>query len=234
MIPLYVDPAMIPWASACIAAAIVIAVVCSLAFRTEQRRDAWGDSLRPVIAPLGTSGTALSFRIIGDTSKFVTGINQASNTATNLYAQLAPHPRLAVGDRVKAAAEKQRWTVRGVTSGGRFAILTKPFNLRHTVLYSVIDFERGVRGRDNYYGLGYETDEDIAYALGCFQRTEDGTPRTAHVLDAGNQAAEVSRRHYIRLDLQAINGESCWWDGSALLARTEAEGIDAAWEVEGR
>ena len=83
---------------------------------------------------------------------------------------------LAVGDRVKFAEEKQRYTVRGVTRGGRFAICTKPFNPLRTVLYSVVDFQRGVRGKDNYYGLGYESDADVAAALHQFQHTENDDP----------------------------------------------------------
>lgn len=83
---------------------------------------------------------------------------------------------LRVGDRVRFAEESQRYVVRAVTRAGRFAICTKPFNLRNTVLYTVIDFERGVRGRDNYYGLGYETDDQIADVLHQFQHTEDDDP----------------------------------------------------------
>jgi hypothetical protein len=131
-----------------------------------------------------------------------------------------PRPSLRVGDRVKFADEKQRWTVRAVTTGGRFVILTKPFNLQRTVLYTVVDFDRGVRGRDNYYGLGYETPEDIDQALHEFQHTEDQA-RQAIVTRCDNNpderaffcrgGAEVSHRssNHIRLDFEAINGVPC-------------------------
>lgn len=124
---------------------------------------------------------------------------------------------LKKGDKVKLAAQKQQWTVRGVTERGRFAILTKPFNLKHTVLYTVIDFERGVRGRDNCHGLGYETDEQIADALEAFQATEDDlSGQRAHLAAERGEtswpsvfSAEVSHRtaNYLNLDIVSVNGK---------------------------
>lgn len=52
-----------------------------------------------------------------------------------------------VGDKVKFDAEKQRYTVRARDS--RFVIMTKPFNLRKTYLYTIADLQRGVRGADS-------------------------------------------------------------------------------------
>jgi hypothetical protein len=72
---------------------------------------------------------------------------------------------LHIGDKVKFVEEKQRYTVRAVSADGRWAICTKPFNPRRTVLYTIIDFDDGVRGPDNYGGLGYETPEQIADAM---------------------------------------------------------------------
>jgi hypothetical protein len=77
---------------------------------------------------------------------------------------------LRVGDRVRFRDETYRvwWTVRAVSPDGRWAILTKPDNLRHSVLYTIVDFDDGVRGPDNYGGLGYETPEQIADAMERF------------------------------------------------------------------
>ena len=61
-----------------------------------------------------------------------------------------PRPPLAVGEKVKFRNGVRRWTVRGVTRAGRFVILTQPFNPQRTVLYTVVDFDWGIRGRDNY------------------------------------------------------------------------------------
>lgn len=120
---------------------------------------------------------------------------------------------LTVGDRVLFAPYRRRMTVRAVTTGGRFAILTMPFAAQETVIYTVIDFDRGVRGCDNYFGLGYETDEDIAHALAAFQATEDDLPgQRAREAEARGEkswpavlAAEVSYRKYVPLDIRAIN-----------------------------
>lgn len=128
-----------------------------------------------------------------------------------------PRPTLAVGDKVKLADTKRSWTVRGVTRAGRFVILTQPFNLRRTVLYTVVDFDRGVRGRDNFYGLGYETDQQVADALHNFQHSEDDTAWTPEGCLRGwcRGTAEVSYRsnNHVRLDIEAINGRPTDWSG---------------------
>lgn len=74
---------------------------------------------------------------------------------------------LKVGDRVWLDVEKRPYTVRARSD--RFIVLTKPFNLQHTVLYTVADLEFGIIGRDDWYGLGYETDEQCEAALAKFE-----------------------------------------------------------------
>jgi hypothetical protein len=128
-----------------------------------------------------------------------------------------PRPTLTIGDKVKLSDTVRRWTVRGVTKAGRFAILTQPFNLKRTVLYSVIDFDRGVRGRDNFHGLGYETDEQIVDALHNFQHTEDGDAWTRDQCSDEwcRGQADVSFRSggHVRLDIEAVNGVATDWAG---------------------
>lgn len=101
-----------------------------------------------------------------------------------------PAGRVALnpGDRIKFAGEKQRYTVRAVSSDGRWAICTKPFNLQHTVLYTIVDFDSGVRGPDNYGGLGYESGDEIRRAMNW--------------LEAGD--AEVSYRYDVYLDIEDV------------------------------
>lgn len=121
--------------------------------------------------------------------------------------------RLKVGDRVRFTPYKRSMTVQAVTTGGRFAILTQPFAAKKTVIYTVIDFERGVRGCDNHYGVGYETPEDIANALEGFQNHEDGlTDRLLNEAVARGENSiesqweiEVSHRKYVPLDMQKVN-----------------------------
>ena len=110
--------------------------------------------------------------------------------------RLSRHPvdrvELRPGDRVEFDGDVRRvwWTVRAVSQDGRWAILTVPFNLHRTVLYTVVDFDSGVRGPDNYGGLGYESDEAIAAALARF---EAGDAEVSVRYDAYLTIAEVRR-----------------------------------------
>jgi hypothetical protein len=94
-----------------------------------------------------------------------------------------------VGDRIQLGRlRKVPWRVRGVTSDGRYAICTVPFNPQRTVLYTILDFHRDVRGPDNLiFSFGYETDEDI----------------DARISDLENQDIEVTHRssRYLPLDI---------------------------------
>lgn len=95
---------------------------------------------------------------------------------------------ITVGSRIKFASEGQRYTVQARSE--RYAICTKPFNARRTVLYTIIDFQRGVRGRDNLiFGRGYETRE------ACEENLAEMTP---------SGTVEVSWRHYVPLDIEAV------------------------------
>lgn len=81
-----------------------------------------------------------------------------------------------VGDRIKFVEEKQAYTVQAV--GPRYAVCTKPFNPKRTVLYTVIDFTEKVRGtEDLVFGKGAETRE-----LGeeMLQRLESGETEVSH------------------------------------------------------
>lgn len=75
-------------------------------------------------------------------------------------------PLLAVGQRVRWAEYGTADTVRAVSDDGRWVITTRPFSARTTVLYTVVDFAAGVRGKDDrLLGGGYETDEQLQRAL---------------------------------------------------------------------
>lgn len=69
-------------------------------------------------------------------------------------------------DRIWFAAEKKPYRVRAAND--RFVICTKPYNfMPETVLYTIIDFERNVRGMDNmvFPIYDYYHDEDCHNAL---------------------------------------------------------------------
>jgi hypothetical protein len=92
--------------------------------------------------------------------------------------------------KIKFHGESGRYTVRACNQ--RFAICTKPFNLRHTVLYTIVDYERDIRGTENLiFGLGFETDDQCSAALAR--------------LTAGESA--VSSRNCVPLMIQEVSDE---------------------------
>ena len=67
----------------------------------------------------------------------------------------------------------------------RYIICTKPFNPKHTVMYFIIDLEKGIRGPDNMvFCFGYETQEQ------CEERLKE----------LQTWWIEVSQRHCVQLD----------------------------------
>mgnify|MGYP000539358961 CR=1 FL=1 len=91
---------------------------------------------------------------------------------------------MKVDDKVKFKKENQRYTVQACNE--KFAICTKPFNPRKTVLYTIIDFEKKIRGAENMvFGLGAETREQCEEML---QRVTNGE-------------SEVSSRNWCELDI---------------------------------
>lgn len=92
------------------------------------------------------------------------------------------------GDRIKFASEKRPYRVRAADD--RFAVCTKPFNLRHTVMYTIVDLKENVRGADNLiFCSGYETDEDTALTLQQLQSGE----------------IAVSQRNQVPLDIEWVH-----------------------------
>lgn len=98
---------------------------------------------------------------------------------------------LKKGDKVWFSDGKKSFTVR--ESKDNFAICTQPYNFRpNTVIYTIIDFEREVRGMDNYVFAthDYFSDEDCESAM-C---------------DLINKEMEVSYKHskHVKLDIVKI------------------------------
>jgi hypothetical protein len=91
------------------------------------------------------------------------------------------------GQKIKFTNEKRPYRVRACND--RFVICTKPFNLQHTVLYTIIDLEKNIRGTENLvFCMGFESDQDCHDAL---ERLMSGE-------------SEISRRNYIELDIEQI------------------------------
>lgn len=89
-----------------------------------------------------------------------------------------------VGDKIYGPFEKYPYKVRA--RDDRYIICTKPFNLKRTVIYFIIDTKLGIMGPDNaIFCSGYETDEQ------CQKRLEE--------LQQG--LIEVSRRRKININV---------------------------------
>jgi len=78
---------------------------------------------------------------------------------------------IKVGWRVWFKGERIGYTVQARSP--RYIICTKPFPLRKTVLYTIIDTVEKVRGRDNMvFGRGYETREQCERNLSDLECTD--------------------------------------------------------------
>lgn len=94
---------------------------------------------------------------------------------------------LTPGRMVKFKSEKGAYTVRA--AGVRYVVCTKPYNPKRTVIYSVVDMQKDVRGTEGLvFGMGAETDEQCRWML---ERLESGF-------------SDVSRRNRVRLDIEAV------------------------------
>ena len=90
-----------------------------------------------------------------------------------------------VGDKIRFAEEKKPYTIRACND--RFLICTKPFAPKHTVLYTIVDLQKEIRGTD-WWVLGiydYINDSD------CKQCLDD--------LVSGE--CEISHRNRIKLNI---------------------------------
>ena len=91
---------------------------------------------------------------------------------------------MKTGDKLYFLEEKRPYSIRAL--GKRYAVCTKPFNPKSTVLYTIVDFEKQIRGTENLiFCLGTETDERCEKML---QRLENGE-------------TEISCRNYIDLNI---------------------------------
>lgn len=92
------------------------------------------------------------------------------------------------GDKIKFKCEKQRYTIQA--RDDRYIICTKPFNAKKTVLYTIIDLERNVRGTENLiFCMGFGTKQLCLEALERLQKGD----------------SEVSYRNFIPLDIESIH-----------------------------
>ena len=79
----------------------------------------------------------------------------------------------SVGNRILFAEERRPYRIRAI--GKRYAVCTKPFNPKHTVLYTVVDFQKQIRGtEDAVFGMGAETDAQCREMLARLESGQSG------------------------------------------------------------
>ncbi len=101
--------------------------------------------------------------------------------------------KFQVGDTIKFKNEKQKYTIQACNN--RFLICTKPMNAQKTVLYTIVDLEKDIRGTENLiFGMGAETREQCEEML---QRLMGECKDTDFV-------TEVSYRNRIELNLEIV------------------------------
>lgn len=92
-----------------------------------------------------------------------------------------------VGDKIEFIGEVKPYTI--MACDERYLICTKPFNLKQTVLYTIVDLENNVRGTENLiFCQGFETKEQCSEALIRLQTGE----------------SEISRRNKVILQIKPI------------------------------
>ncbi|WIB65924.1 hypothetical protein [Curtobacterium sp. MCBD17_040] len=126
----------------------------------------------------------------------------------------APLDRPAVADRVKFSDDRFLWDVKATSE--HFTALTRPAAFhRDTLVYTVIDWEQGVRGPCNLIGQGWGdgqfTRADCERMLVEFENNLTDDPARTEALAAGRtswtptrRAIEVSRRNRLPLRMARI------------------------------
>lgn len=75
-------------------------------------------------------------------------------------------PNYRVGSKIKFAEEAHRYTIQAASS--RYLVCTKPFNVRKTYLYTIVDLLEQIRGTENTllgFGEGYDREEGASALL---------------------------------------------------------------------
>lgn len=84
--------------------------------------------------------------------------------------------KIKPGDRIYLQGENRPYKVQA--SDDRYAVCTKPFNLRHTTQYFIIDGKEEIRGPDDrVFCEGYETTEQCEERLHQLQSGEIAVSR---------------------------------------------------------
>lgn len=96
--------------------------------------------------------------------------------------------KYSYGQLIKFATDKRPFKIRACNE--RFLVCTKPFNLKKTVIYTIVDLEKNIRGTENLtFCMGFETDQECKEAL---ERLTSGV-------------SEITRRNFVPLDIVSVS-----------------------------
>lgn len=120
-------------------------------------------------------------------------------------AELVHHTLLYVGDRVRLGHDsnvKRWWDVREADE--RFVVLTRQadFQPKSTLFYTIIDWERGVRGPSNKLGQGWDV-ESPGGPANLLAALNAHTARVSGVLPLSADSVEVSYRNNVAIEFLA-------------------------------
>jgi hypothetical protein len=103
--------------------------------------------------------------------------------------------KATIGTRIWFSGEYKPYHVRARSD--RFLVCTKPFNIRHTTIYTIVDLEKLIRGTEGVaFGLGAETDKD------CMQMIARLEGRSyPNDFYKEEMKTEVSHRNRVNLDI---------------------------------
>lgn len=96
---------------------------------------------------------------------------------------------IKVNDKVYFSSEKAPYTVKAFD--GRYAICTKPYNFKKTVMYTIVDFKKDKRSTNNlvFNIYDYKVQKDIDQCL----------------KDLRSGEIELSRRNSVDLDIIKVH-----------------------------
>ena len=94
---------------------------------------------------------------------------------------------MQVGDKIYFKEEKRPYRIKAMSD--RYLICTKPFNLQHTVIYTIVDLKENIRSTNNlvFNIYDYKDQNDIDQ---CLKDLED--PK---------HCCGLSRRNHIKLEI---------------------------------
>ena len=91
-----------------------------------------------------------------------------------------------VGDKIRFKGEVKPYTIRACDD--RYLICTKPYNLKYTVLYTIVDLKKNIRGTDWWIFGIYD------------YRMKDECEQCLRDLNSGE--TEISKRNRVELEIE--------------------------------